>query len=162
MGSLLPSVFLLFPISYFHSQWNLEIFLWDLKFENWIYATVSIFLTLKKIIDCCPGSSLLHAGFFNISPSNGCSGLISFRIDWFVLFAVQRTLKSLLQHHDSKASVRQHSDFRVSFFYLTTCDLIPTSVKTNVLKACFGHTETYWCPVSWDDGWGPSVWELIT
>ena len=42
---------------------------------------------------------------FNISPSNEYSGLISFRIDWLVLLAVQGTLKSLLQHHSSKASI---------------------------------------------------------
>ena len=42
---------------------------------------------------------------FSISPSNECSGLISFRIDWFDLLAVQGTLKSLLQHHSSKASI---------------------------------------------------------
>ena len=46
---------------------------------------------------------------FSISPSNEYSGLISFRIDWFVLFAVQGTLKSLLQHHSLKASILQHS-----------------------------------------------------
>ena len=46
---------------------------------------------------------------FSISPSNECSGLISFRIDWFDLLAVQGTLKSLLQHHSSKASILQHS-----------------------------------------------------
>ena len=45
---------------------------------------------------------------FNISPYNEYSGLISFRIDWFDLLAVQRTLKSLLQHHSSKASILQH------------------------------------------------------
>ena len=48
---------------------------------------------------------------FNISPSNECSGLISVRIDWLVLPAVQRTLKSLLQHHSSKASILQHAPF---------------------------------------------------
>ena len=46
---------------------------------------------------------------FSISPSNEYSGLISFRIDWFDLLAVQRTLKSLLQHHSSKASILRHS-----------------------------------------------------
>ena len=46
---------------------------------------------------------------FNISPSNEYSGLISFRMDWLNLLAVQGTLKSLLQHHSSKASVLQHS-----------------------------------------------------
>ena len=48
---------------------------------------------------------------FSISPSNEYSGLISFRMDWLDLFAVQWTLKSLLQHHSSKASVLQHSDY---------------------------------------------------
>ena len=53
---------------------------------------------------------------FSISPSNDHSGLISFRIDWFDLLAVQGTLKSLLQHHCSKASVLWHS----TFFYFPT------------------------------------------
>ena len=48
---------------------------------------------------------------FNISPSNGHSGLISFRMDWFDLLAVQGTLKSLLQHHSSKASILQCAAF---------------------------------------------------
>ena len=48
---------------------------------------------------------------FSISPSNEYSGLISFRMDWLYLLAVQGTLKSLLQHHSSKASILQHSAF---------------------------------------------------
>ena len=48
---------------------------------------------------------------FSNSPSNDYSGLISFRIDWLDLLAVQGTLKSLLQHHSSKASILQHSTF---------------------------------------------------
>ena len=48
---------------------------------------------------------------FNISPSNEYSGLISFRMDWLDLLAVQGTLKSLLQHHTSKASILRHSAF---------------------------------------------------
>ena len=48
---------------------------------------------------------------FNISPSNIHSGLISFRMDWLDLLAVQGTLKSLLQHHSSEASILQHSAF---------------------------------------------------
>ena len=48
---------------------------------------------------------------FNISPSNEHSGLISFRKDWLDLLAVQGTLKNLLQHHSSKASILQHSTF---------------------------------------------------
>ena len=60
---------------------------------------------------------------FSISPSNVYSGLISFRMDWFDLLAVQGTLKSLLQHHSSKASVLQHSAFfivQLPHPYLTT------------------------------------------
>ena len=48
---------------------------------------------------------------FSISPSNEYSGLISFKIDWFDLLAVQGTLKRLLQHHSSKASILWHSAF---------------------------------------------------
>ena len=48
---------------------------------------------------------------FSISPSNEYSGLISFRMDWLDLLAVQGTLKSLLQHHSSKASILLHSSF---------------------------------------------------
>ena len=60
---------------------------------------------------------------FSISPSNEYSGLISFQIDWFDLLAVQGTLKNLLQHHSSKASVLQCSAFfivQLSHFYMTT------------------------------------------
>ena len=60
---------------------------------------------------------------FNISPSNEYSGLISSRIDWFDLFAVQRTLKGLLQHHSSKESILWHSAFfivQLSHLYITT------------------------------------------
>ena len=60
---------------------------------------------------------------FSISPSNEYSGLISFRIDWFDLLAIQGTLKSLLQHHNSKASILQHSAFfivQLSQPYMTT------------------------------------------
>jgi len=60
---------------------------------------------------------------FSISPSNECLGLISFRIDWFDLLAVQGTLKSLLQHHSSKVSILQHSAFFMvqrSHLYMTT------------------------------------------
>ena len=60
---------------------------------------------------------------FSISPSNEYSGLISFRIDWFDLFEVQGTLKSLLHHHNSKASVLWCSAFfivQLSHLYMTT------------------------------------------
>ena len=60
---------------------------------------------------------------FNISPSNEYPGLISLRMDWLDLLAVQGTLKSLLQHHSSKASIFQHSTFftiQLSYPYMTT------------------------------------------
>ena len=60
---------------------------------------------------------------FSISPSNEHPGLISFRMDWLDLLAVQGTLKSLLQHHSSKASILQHSAFltvQLSRPYMTT------------------------------------------
>ena len=60
---------------------------------------------------------------FSISPSNECSGLISFRMDWLDLLAVQGTSKSLLQHHSSKASILRRSAFftvQLSRPYMTT------------------------------------------
>ena len=74
---------------------------------------------------------------FSISPSNDYSGLISFRIDWFDLLAVQGTLKSLLQHHCSKASVLQHSAFftvQLSHPYVTTGKTIALTRRTFVGK----------------------------
>ena len=74
---------------------------------------------------------------FSISPCNEYSLLISFRIDWFDLLAVQGTLKSLLQHHISKASVLQHSDFfmvQLSHPYMTTGKTIALTGWTFVGK----------------------------
>ena len=74
---------------------------------------------------------------FSISPSNGYSGLISFRIDWFDLFAVQGTLKSLLQHHSSKASILWCSVFfivQLSHPYMTTGKTIALTRWTFINK----------------------------
>ena len=74
---------------------------------------------------------------FSISPSNEYSGLISFRIDWFDLLAVQGTLKSLLQHHSLKASVLQCSAFfkvPVSHLCMTTGTTIVLTRWTSVSK----------------------------
>ena len=74
---------------------------------------------------------------FNISPYDEYSGLISFRIDYFDLLAVQRTLKSLLQHHSSKASILQHSAFftiQISHPYMTTGKTIALTRWTFVGK----------------------------
>ena len=65
---------------------------------------------------------------FSISPSNECSGLISFRIDWLDLLAVQGTLQSLLRHYSSKASILQCSVFfivQLSHPYMTTGKKLP-------------------------------------
>ena len=74
---------------------------------------------------------------FNISPSNEHPGLISFRMDWLDLLAVQGTLKSLLQHHSSKASIFQHSAFftvQLSHPYMTTGKTIALTRWTFVGK----------------------------
>ena len=74
---------------------------------------------------------------FNISPSNEYSGLISFRIDWLVLRAVQVTLKSLLQHHSLKASILWCSAFfivQLSHPYMTTGKTISLTRRTFVGK----------------------------
>ena len=74
---------------------------------------------------------------FNISPSNEHPGLISFRMDWLDLLAVQGTRKSLLQHHSSKASILQHSAFfivQLSHPYMTTGKTIALTRRTFVGK----------------------------
>ena len=88
--------------------------------------------------------STLHIGWpkywsfsFNISPSNEYSGLISFRMDWLDLLVVQGTLKSLLQHHSSKASTLWHSAFfivQLSHPYMTTRKTIALTRRTFVGK----------------------------
>ena len=74
---------------------------------------------------------------FSISPSNEYAGLISFRMDWFDLLAVQGTLKSLLQHHSSKASILQCSAFfmvQLSHPYMITGKTITLTIQTFVGK----------------------------
>ena len=77
---------------------------------------------------------------FNISSSIEYSGLISFRMDWFDLLAVQGTLKSLLQHHSSKASILQRSAFlivQLSHPYMTTGKSIALTRRTLEYCLCF-------------------------
>ena len=76
---------------------------------------------------------------FSISPSNEYSGLISFRIDWFDLLAIQRTLKSLLQCHDSKASILWCWIFftvQLLYLYMTTGKTIVMIRQTLLAKWC--------------------------
>ena len=85
---------------------------------------------------------------FSISPSEEYSGLISFRIDWFELFAVQRTLKSLLQNHSLKPSVLRYSTFfmnQLSHPYMTTGKTIAWTIWTFVGKGlCFLISSLGW------------------
>ena len=77
---------------------------------------------------------------FNISPSNEYSGLISFRMDWLDLLAVQGTLKRLLQHHSSKASILPHSAFftvQLSHPYMTTGKTIALTRQSFVGKVIY-------------------------
>ena len=88
--------------------------------------------------------SVLHTRYpkywsfsFSISPSNEYSGLISFRIEWLDLLAVQGTLKTLLQHHSSKASILRHSGFfiiQLSHPYMTIGKTIALTTCTFVNK----------------------------
>ena len=101
---------------------------------------LSIFLSIRVF----SSESVLHIRWpkywsfsFNISPSSEYSGLISFRIDWFDRLAVQGTLKSLLQHHSSKASILQCSAFftvQLSHAYMTTGTTIALTRRTFVDK----------------------------
>ena len=100
----------------------------------------SIFLSIRVFSN----ESALHIGWpkywsfsFNISPSNEHPGLISFRMDWLDLLAVKGTLKSLLQHHTSKASILRHSAFfivQLSYPYMTTGKTIALTRWTFVEK----------------------------
>ena len=77
---------------------------------------------------------------FSISPFNEYSGLISFRIDWFDLLAVQGTLKSFLQHHCLKASILQHSAFFMVQFphqYMTAGKTIALTMSSHSFDLCW-------------------------
>ena len=105
-----------------------------------LFLLPSIFPSIKVF----SSESVLHIRWpkfwsfgFSISPSNEYSGLISIRMDWLDLLAVQGTLKSLLQHHSSKASILQCSAFfmvQLSHPYMTTGKLIALTKQTFVGK----------------------------
>ena len=76
---------------------------------------------------------------FSISPSDEHLGLVSFRMDWLDLLSLQGILKSLLQHHSSKASILQHSAFfivQLSHPYMTTRKIVALTRWTFVAKSC--------------------------
>ena len=121
--------------------------------------SIELVMPSNHLILCCPLSSCLQSlpasgsfsvshffvsggrsigSFsFSISHSNEYSGLISFRMDWFDLLAAQGTLKSLLQHHSSRASILQPSAFfivQLSHPYMTAGKSIALTVQTLVSK----------------------------
>ena len=104
-----------------------------------LFLLLSIFPSIKVFsneLALCIRWPKYRSFSFSISPSNGYSGLISFRIDWFDLLVVQEMLKSLLQHHSSKASIIQHSTFMVqlSLPYMTTGKTIALTMWTVLAK----------------------------
>ena len=134
--SRLTSVQLLNPVWLFATPWTVACQA-SLSFTNFRsllkFMSIESLMPSNHLVLCCP-LLLLPSIFpkirvssnesalcirwpkywnfsFSISPSNEYPGLISFRIDWFDLLAVQGTLKSLLQHHSSKASILKHSAF---------------------------------------------------
>ena len=118
--------------------------------------SIELVMPYNHLILCCPlllpppirpstrvfsNESVLHIRwpkhFSFISPSNEYSGLISFRMDWLDLLAIQGTLKSLLQHQSSKASILRHSAFfivQLSHPYMTTGKTIALTRQTFVVK----------------------------
>jgi len=99
-----------------------------------IFPSIWVFSNESVLLIRCPK---YWSFTFNNSPYNEYSGLISFRIDWFDLLAVQGTLKSLLQHHSSKASILRHSSFfmvQTSYPYVTTRKTIALTIWTFVGK----------------------------
>ena len=102
--------------------------------QSSIFRSIRVFSNESALHIRCPK---YWSFSFNISPSNEYSGLISFRIDWFDLLAVQGTLKSLLQHHSSKSSILQCSAFfivQLSHPYMTTGKTIALTRQTFVGK----------------------------
>ena len=130
-------------------------------------------MPFNHLILCCPllllpsnfpsirvfsNDSVLHIRWpkywsfsFSTSPSNEYSGLISFRMDWLDLLAVQGTLKSLLQHHSSKESILQHSAFfivQLSYPYVTTGKTIALTRQTFVSKVMWNIFQNYMTSLS--------------
>jgi len=126
------------------------------------HMSIELVMPSNHVILCCPlllppsifpsirvfsNESALHIKWpkywsfsFNISPSNEHPGLTSFRMDWLDLLEVQETLKSLLQHHSSKASILRHSAFfivQLSHPYMATGETIALTRQTFVDKVMF-------------------------
>ena len=106
---------------------------------------------------------------FSINPSREYSGLISFRMDWLDLLAVQGTLKRLLQHHSSKASILRRSAFfivQLSHPHMTTGKTIALTRRTfvgQVISLLSGIQNNLWTEWIWDGLWQTiyTTWHLI-
>ena len=99
-----------------------------------VFPSIRVFSNKSTLLMRCPK---YWSFSFNISPSNEHPGLITFRMDWLDLFAVQGTLRSLLQHHSSKASILHYSAFfivQLSHPYMTTGKTIALTIQTFVGK----------------------------
>ena len=119
-----------FPVH--HQSWNLLMSIEPMTPSKHIILSCPLLLlpSIFPSIKVFSNESVLHIRWpkywcfsFSISPSNEYSGLISFRMDWLDLLAVQGNLKSLLQHHSSKGSILRHSAFfivQLSHPYVTT------------------------------------------
>ena len=103
---------------------------------------------------------------FNISPSNEHPGLISFGMDWLDLLAVQGTLKSLLQHHSSKASIFLHSAFfivQLSHPYMTTGKTIALTRRELLMDREAWHAAVHGSAKSWTwlSDWTELNWKIL-
>ena len=123
-------------------QFNHLIFCYSLLLLPSISPSISVFSNKSALHIRWPKYWCFN---FSISPSNIYSGLISYRIDWFDLFAVQRTPKSLLQYHNLKASILLHS----AFFMVQLSHPFMTTGKTIALTIWKGEYQTT-LPVSWE------------
>ena len=158
----LSSVQLLSRVRLFVTPWTAahQASLCITSYQSWLKPmSVELVMPSNLLILCCPllvlpsifpsirvlpNESVLHIRWpkygsfsFNISPANEHPGLISFRMDWLDLLVVQGTLKSLLQHHSSEASVLRCSAFfmvQLSHPYMTTGKTIPLTRWTFVGK----------------------------
>ena len=124
-----------------------------------IFPSIRVFSNESAFCIRCPK---YWSFSFNISPSNEYSGLISFRIDWFDLLAVQGTLKSFLQHHSSKASILRCSAFfmvQLSHPYVTTRKTIALTIPIphmEYLILCFP-----WFLTRLHEHWGQEFISLL-
>ena len=137
-------------------------------------VSIELVMSSKHLILCCPlllpsifpsikvfsNESAHHIRWpkywsfsFSISPSKEHPGLISFRMDWLDLLAVQRTLKSLLQHHSSKASILQHSAAAKSLqSCLTLCNPIDGSPPGSSVPGILQARTLEWVAISFSRG----------